>query len=282
VLKVISRSTFDLPTVLNTLVASAAQLCEADKAQILRPTGDDASYYSAASYGHPPEYLEHIRTQTFAPGRDTAAGRAMLERKSIQIPDVLADPEYTFHEAARLSGFRTVLIVPLLREGHPIGLLGLVRAAVRPFTQKQIELAETFADQAVIAIENVRLFDEVQARTRELTESLEQQTATSEVLQVISTSPGELKPVFQTMLDNAVRICEAKFGILFLYDGDSFDTAALVGVPQAYAEFLQSGPHRFENTPSGRAARTRQVVYVEDLRAMISADNAPVRKAIEL
>src|SRR5262249_51745157 len=170
VLKVISRSTFDLPTVLNTLVASAAQLCEADKAQILRPTGDDASYYSAASYGHPPEYLEHIRTQTFAPGRDTAAGRAMLERKSVQIPDVLANPEYTFHEAARLSGFRTVLIVPLLREGHPIGLLGLVRAAVRPFTQKQIELAETFADQAVIAIENVRLFDEVQARTHELSE----------------------------------------------------------------------------------------------------------------
>src|SRR5215813_8939364 len=170
----------------------------------------------------------------------------------------------------------------MLRGEELLGVLCLFRPEVRPFTDKQIELVETFADQAVIAIENVRLFEEVQARTRDLSEALEQQTATSEVLQAISTSPGQLKPVFQTMLDNAVRICEAKFGILFLYDGDSFDTAALVGVPQAYAEFLQSGPHRFEDTPSGRAARTRQVVYVEDLRAMINADNAPVRKAIEL
>src|SRR5215470_10939986 len=131
-------------------------------------------------------------------------------------------------------------------------------------------------------LERKRLHDQVTARTRELSQALEQQTATSEVLQIISTSPGELKLVFKTMLDNAVRICEAKFGILFLYDGDSFDTAALVGVPQAYAEFLQSGPHRFGDTPSGRAARTRQVVYVEDLRVMINADNVPVRKAIEL
>src|SRR5258708_6644285 len=156
-----------------------------------------------------------MRAQTFAPGRGTAVGRAMLERKSVQIPDILADPEYTFHEGARLGGFRTVLVVPLLREGIPIGMLGMHRAAVRPFTEKQIELAETFADQAVIAIENVRLFDEVQARTRELSESLEQQTATSEVLQVISSSPGELEPVFQAMLENATRICGATFGVMF-------------------------------------------------------------------
>jgi GAF domain-containing protein len=203
----------------------------------------------------------------------------LLEGKIVHIHDMLEDREYALSHA---TGYRTMLGVPLLREGIPIGVIALVRTKVRPFTDKQIELVTTFADQAVIAIENVRLFDEVQARTRELTESLEQQTATSEVLQVISTSPGELKPVFQTMLDNAVRICEAKFGILFLYDGDSFDTAALVGVPQAYADFLQSGPHRFGDTPSARAARTRQVVYVEDLMVMINADNAPVRKAIEL
>src|SRR5262249_6402976 len=109
--------------------------------------------------------------QTWAPGRGTAVGRAMLERKSVQIPDVLSDPEYTARETVRLGGFRTILVVPLLREGLPIGLLAMHRAAVRPFTEKQIELVETFADQAVIAIENVRLFEEVQARTREVSEA---------------------------------------------------------------------------------------------------------------
>src|SRR5262249_51238516 len=157
---------------------SAARLCEAEKAEILRPTGEDASYYTAAYYGHTPAYLEHTRAQTWAPGRGSAVGRAMLERKSVQIPDVLADSEYSIQETARLGGYRTILAVPLLREGVPIGLLGMHRAAVRPFSEKQIELAETFADQAVIAIENVRLFDEVQARTLELSESLQQQTAT--------------------------------------------------------------------------------------------------------
>src|SRR5262245_26329703 len=136
-----------------------------------------------------------MRAQTWAPGRGTAVGRAMLERKSVQIPDVLADSEYTGQETARLGGFRTILVVPLLREGVPIGLLAMDRAAVRPFSEKQIELAETFADQAVIAIENVRLFDEVQARTREVQESLDYQTAISDVLNVISRSPNELQAV---------------------------------------------------------------------------------------
>src|SRR5262249_59287836 len=126
----------------------------------------------------------------FAPGREGVVARVLLERKSVQISDVLADPEYTLHKFARLGGYRTILGVPLLRQGVPMGLLVLHRAAMRPFTDKQIELVETFADQAVIAIENVRLFEEVQERTRELSESLEQQTASSEVLQVISSSPG--------------------------------------------------------------------------------------------
>jgi two-component system NtrC family sensor kinase len=266
-LKVISRSTFDLPTVLNTLVESAVQLCEADKAQILRPTGEDASYYSAASYGHTPEYNEYIRAQTFAPARGTAVGRVMLEGKSVQIPDVLADPEYT-HEIARLGGFRTILVVPLLREGLPIGLLAMHRAAVRPFTEKQIELVETFADQAVIAIENVRLFDEVQARTRELSEALEQQMATSEVLRVISSSPGELGPVFQTILANATSLCEAKFANLFLCEGDEFCVAAMHNAPTAYAEERLRQPLRQGlETALGRCARTKQIVQVPDLLA---------------
>src|SRR5262249_41264812 len=157
---------------------------------------------------HTAEYNELVKTQTFAPGRGGVVARVLLERKSVQIPDVLADPEYNLHEFARLGGYRTILGVPLLRQGVPIGLLGLHPAAVRPFTAKQIELVETFADQAVIAIENVRLFDEVQARTRELTEALEQQTVMSDVLRVISSSPTDLTPVFDTILTNATRLCE--------------------------------------------------------------------------
>src|SRR5262249_32617875 len=154
------------------------------------------------------------------PGRGGVVGRVLLERKSVQIPDVLADPEYVFPDFARIGGYRTIFGVPLLREGGPLGVLGMHRTAVRPFTPQPIEPAGTSADQAVIAIENVRLFDEVQQRTRELSESLQQQTATSEVLQVISSSPGELASVFEAMLANAVRICEASFGNLLLYEGD--------------------------------------------------------------
>jgi two-component system NtrC family sensor kinase len=127
--------------------------------------------------------------------------------------------------------------VPLLREGIPIGVISMVRTTVRPFTQKQIELVATFADQAVIAIENVRLFDDVQARTRELSEALEQQTATNQVLSVISSSPGELEPVFQAMLENATRLCEASYGTLWLCEDDAFRTVALHGdLPAAYVE----------------------------------------------
>src|SRR5262249_23470486 len=140
-------------------------------------------------------------------GRGSLVGRVMLEGRAVHIHDVLADREYTF-EGRKVGGARTMLGVPLLRQGTPIGVINLQRKTVRSFTTKQIELVETFADQAVIAIENVRLFDEVQARTTDLSESLEQQTATSEVLQVISSSPGELEPVFQSMLANAARICE--------------------------------------------------------------------------
>src|SRR5262245_37783288 len=173
-------------------------------------------------------------------GRGSTTGRAIAERRTIHIHDVLDDPEYELKEeaTARAGGVRTILTVPLMREGAPIGVITLQRCAVRPFTEKQIELLETFADQA--AIENVRLFDEVQARTKELTESLEQQTATSEVLGVISSSPGELEPVFEAMLSNATRLCEARFGVLNLYDGEVWRTAATHNVPPAFAELRRS------------------------------------------
>jgi GAF domain-containing protein len=218
VLQVISRSTFDLAKVLNTLLESAARLCEADKGVIHRPTGKDASYYVAATYRHTPEFIESQKGQLFAPGRSGVVGRVLMGGKFVQIPDVLTDPEYAFREFARLGGIRTMLGVPLLREGVPIGLFVLHRAVVRPFTDKQIKLVQTFADQAVLAIENSRLFEAEQQRTRELSESLEQQTATSEVLQVISSSPGDLQPVFEAMLEKAVRVCEAEFGSLYRWD----------------------------------------------------------------
>ena len=286
VLQVISRSVFDLEAVVNTLVESAARLCEADKGAILRPIGKSASYRVAASYGHTPEFIEHTKTLTLAPGRSSATGRLLLEGKSIQIPDVLADPEFIFLETARLGNFRTILGVPLLREGIPVGIFNLHRAEVRPFTEKQIKLVETFADQAVIAIENTRLFEAEQQRTRELSESLEQQTATSEVLQIISSSPGDLKPVFASMLENAVRICDAKFGNIYRWDGDALMLVATYNTPAALAEARKRSPLlRFgSKNPVGRMINTKATVHVVDAavsEAYIERDPATVA-AVEL
>src|SRR5262245_3564429 len=231
VLKVISRSTFDLQTVLDTLCESAARLCGADTASICRPQDD--SYRHVASYGFASGYDDEMGQVALRRDRASIVGRVLLDARVTQIADVLSDQDFNLH-AARASGARSLLGVPLLREGAPVGVIVVSRRTVRPFTYKQIELVSTFADQAVIAIENVRLFDEVQARTRELSESLEQQTATAEILQAISSSPGELKPVFEAMLANAVRICDANFGYLLLYDGNAFRFAALHGAPPAY------------------------------------------------
>ena len=166
VLKIISRSTFDLKAVLNTLVESAARLCDADMAAIPRLVGADFHHF--ASYGYTPDFQEFMERHPIVPGRGTATGRAALEGRTVHIPDVLADPEYSLTEGQKIAGYQTLLAVPLVREGAPIGVLAMARAAPRPFTPKQIELVETFADQAVIAIENVRLFDEIQDKSRQL------------------------------------------------------------------------------------------------------------------
>jgi two-component system NtrC family sensor kinase len=174
---------------------------------IFRRYGD--VYRLAANSGFPPAYEEFVKGLSLTPGCGTVTGRALLDRKVAHVLDVTADPEYAYRETRSLGNARTLLGVPLLRENEPIGVIALGRQRVEGFSDKQIELVSTFADQAVIAIENVRLFEAEQHRTRELSESLEQQTATSEVLRVISSSPGELEPVFQVMLENATRICDA-------------------------------------------------------------------------
>jgi two-component system, NtrC family, sensor kinase len=280
VLKVISRSTFDLQTVLDTLTESAAHLCEADMAAIARQHGD--AYYLVSVYGYPPDVIEYVKTIPHERGRGSVVGRTALAAKTVHVTDVLADPEYTNLDMQQKLGLRTVLGVPLLREGNPIGVISLVRSSVRPFTEKQIELVTTFADQAVIAIENVRLFEAEQARTRELSEALEQQTATSEVLRIISSSPGELEPVFQAMLANATRLCEAGYGVMWLREEDGFRSAALHGpLPPAYVEQWRSGTlvHAHPDAPMMRVAQTRAPVQVPDMResrAYLDGDPLPV------
>src|SRR5262245_17522982 len=207
-----------------------------------------------------------MRQNPIRPGRGSTSGRAALERRTTQVPDVMADPEYTYRSKA-IDPVRTVLAVPMLKGDELLGVILTYRLEVKPFSEKQIALVETFADQAVIAIENARLFDEVQARTRDLSESLEQQTATSKVLQVISSSPGELEPVFAAMLANATRICEAKFGVLFQSEGDAVRAVAMHDAPQPYVEERRRNPtiKPPPGTPLGRALATKQPVQIADV-----------------
>jgi GAF domain-containing protein len=264
VLKVISRSTFDLQTVLDTLVESATRLCEADYAWVFQREGNYLHW--VASYGNDPDTRAMIRDY-FKPldvpmDRGSITGRAALEAKVVHVTDVLTDPDYTWTGPQKIAGYRAALGVPLLRQDDIVGVIFVGKTRPEPFAEKQIELVTTFADQAVIAIENTRLLNE-------LRDSLEQQTATSDVLSVISSSPGELKPVFHAMLENATRICQAKFGTMFLYDGSAFRYAADVGAPREYTDFQsQRGP--FRTTPGSQldqVLRTKKVTHTADYAA---------------
>jgi GAF domain-containing protein/DNA-binding response OmpR family regulator len=262
VLKTISRSTFDLNSVLQTLVESAARLGDADRGTITRRK--DGLFFRAEAYGFSQEFIDYVRNVPINPERGSINGRTLLEGRIIHILDVAADPEYTFAEAQRLGVFRTALGVPMLRDGIPIGVLALTRDEVRPFTDKQIELVSTFADQAAIAIENVRLFEEVQARTKEIQESLEYQTAITDVLNVISRSPNVLQPVLDTIVQTAARLCKAEFSVVFrLHDGKCHIAAG--NAQDEFIEFLRENPIvPTRASCTGRAILEGRTVHIVD------------------
>ncbi len=279
VLGVISRSKFELQPILQSVVSTAMRLCRAEQAVIYRP--QNGTYRFAAGHSTVPEYLEIEKQTAIVPGDGSIVGRAALTRQTARIDDAWADPLYGHKEDARVGGVRSMIGVPLLREGEPIGVIGLARNRVEPFSDREIDLVATFADQAVIAIENVRLFEAEQERSRELSESLEQQTATSEVLQVISSSPGDLEPVFASMLENAIRICDAKFGNIYRWDGDALNIVASLNTPAAFAEARRKSP--FRPRPKnfvGQMMASKSVIHVPDVPASEAyAEREPVTVA---
>jgi GAF domain-containing protein len=260
VLTLLSRATFDLQSVLDKVAESAARLCNAEMAGITRE--HEGAYYYASVYNYPSHLHEFMRNARHERTRGSVTGRALLEGKTVHVHDVTRDSEYTMQDFAQKVGIRTALGVPLLRDGVAIGVIVLARRQVRPFNEREIELVRTFAAQAVIAIENARLLNE-------LRESLQQQTATSEMLKVISASPGQLEPVFQAMLENAVHICRASFGNLLLYEGDSFRHVALHNAPEAWIAEQQRDPIAPRRSARFlyRVADTKQIVHIADVAA---------------
>ena len=255
------------------MLENATRLCEASYGLMYLCEGD--ALRMAALHGDlPGAFKEQWRSGTlFQPHPDVAPARAVRTRKVVHVADLREDPAYLSGDplpvaGVEVAGVRTLVVIPMLKENDPVGVISIYRKEVRPFTDKQIELVLNFASQAVIAIENTRLLNELHQRTDDLSESLEQQTATSEVLSVISSSPGELDPVFQAMLANATRICEAKFGTLYLYEGDAFRAVALHGAPPAYADQRRREP--IVRPPSGtalaRVIATKQIAHIADIR----------------
>src|SRR6266700_7653177 len=240
VLRVISSSPGELKPVFQTMLENAVRICDAKFGVLYLYEG--GKLRSAALANPSPEFEAFLNERgEFAPDPRTALGRIVETRQTVHIVDVKTEPAYVdgepiFVAAVNLGGYRTVVSVPMFKENELIGAILIYRQEVRPFTDKQIELLQNFAAQAVIAIENTRLLNELRQRTDDLSEALEQQTATSEVLGIISRSPGELQPVFQAMLENAARICDANFGTLLLYEDGAYRMAAMHGAPPAWSE----------------------------------------------
>jgi class 3 adenylate cyclase/putative methionine-R-sulfoxide reductase with GAF domain len=288
VLGVISSSPGELKPVFEAILESATRICTAKFANLFLYA--DNSFRIAAQKNAPLAYAERWRQRPVLAVGDNPHNpldRLASTKSVINIPDLMAERgyierEHRFVALVEAAGARTHVAVPMLKEGELIGAISIFRQEVRPFTDKQIELVRNFAAQAVIAIENARLLNELRQRTGDLSEALDQQTATSEVLQIISSSPGELEPVFNAMLANATRICEAKFGILYLTEGDAFRTVALYGAPPAFAEARQresvvrAGP----GISLHQAAITRQPVQVADIQAEPAYTNDPQRFAL--
>src|SRR5579872_3727175 len=260
VLSAISRSVFDLDTVLDTLVLTAARLCGADQAQIFRRDGD-AYRYAASQMSVDPAYRQHEQSVAIKPGRGTLIGRVARAKRTVMITDAWTDPEYEEKEFARIGNVRAMLGVPLMRHGEPIGAFALARSEPVPFSERQIELVTTFADQAVIAIENTRLFDEVQAKTSDLTEALTYQTGSSKILSVIASSPTDVGPVLDAIVGSACELCEAYDAVVVLKDGDDLRFSAHHGPI----------PLRFEKLPisrdwiTGRAVVDKVPIHIHDL-----------------
>jgi GAF domain-containing protein/nitrogen-specific signal transduction histidine kinase len=256
VLKLISRSTFDLQPVLDAVMETAARLCGADSGIIT--IREDEGFRVATMFAYSPGYDIAYPGRLIPAGRGTLSGRTAMEGKTIHIPELFADPEYTLTDAAARAVNGSVLGVPLLRDSAVIGTINLQRHRVRPFTEKEIVLVSGFADQAVIAIENTRLLTEQR-------EALEQQTATAEVLQVINASPGNLTPVFDAMLERALHLCGAAFGALHTFDGERYQMVAIRGMPPAFEEYRRTHPMTVRpDSPPGQVLSTRRPVAVED------------------
>ena len=292
VLQVISSTPGDLEPVFQSMLANAVRICEAKFGTMLR--AEEGGYRVVAMHGPPPAYAaERRRTPVLRVGPTNPLARVAASKQLQHIADIRKDRAYLDRDPAFLvladdAGARTLLMVPMLKENKLIGAIAIYRQEVRPFTDKQVELVKSFAAQAVIAIENTRLLSELRQRTDDLSESLEQQTATSEVLKVISSSPGELEPVFQAMLENATRICEARFGNLVLYENENgaFRMAAMHGAPPEFAEKRGREPiiHPSPKSPLFRVAKTRQLLHIIDLRideAYVDGD-LPTRAFVEL
>jgi len=265
VLKALSRSTLNLQEVLDSLIESAVQLTGAEQGLIIRQDGE--VYRTAAMCGVSREFMEVAKQNPVPPGRQSATGRAVLERRIVHIHDVLCDAEYTW-VGRDAAGVRTILAVPMLRGDIVVGVIGCGRREVRPFTAKQIELIQTFADQAVIAIENRRLFEAEQASKRELQESLEYQTATGDVLNVISRSPSQLQPVVDTIVQTAKRLCSAERATMWRWQEGKFDLLAHTIIDPALATYLRNNPIRSDRASlAGRAVFEGRTMHVPDLQA---------------